>query len=397
MFSPVVDFVGMLTVVTYSFTKIVLNITTPLLLLLAPFMLLVALHPTVGVRKARDYFANIAGLMVQRVALGLVLVVMLRVITGMGGAQTGGYYAASANMATMTCFAVLMERKTIMAITLRAVDGIGAAARGVGGRFSQDPFNAHHELDGNGLVANKAAQARVAVRAGVGGFIAGAWAGGIAKGASSARRAIRDEGGLLRVRQRRRGFKMAQTALQVSKGMRERYDEHLMKDANAQAVIERMNDARPGQEEYLASLAAYDAIKAVEQEGRRGAYKIDPSTGQRVMRPKAPARIDVTDKRTIRRVVRAADARSEYVRTQNKLLDGYEYDAGAGSDLAEEAGRARAKWESASAEAAGGKRMRRREVRRVIEESSELVRRQDEILRERAAKRERDKKRAEGR
>lgn len=397
MFSPVVAFVGMLTVVTYSFTKIVLNITTPLLLLLAPFMLLVALHPTVGVRKARDYFANIMGLMVQRVALGLVLIVMLRVITGMGGAQAGGSYAAGAIMAIMTCFAVLMERKTIMAITLRAVDGIGAAARGVGGRFSQDPFNAHHELDGNGLVANKAAQARVAVRAGVGGFIAGTWAGGIAKGASSARSAIRDEGGLLRIRQRRRGFKTVQTALQVSKGMRERYDEHLMKDANAQAVIERMNDARPGQEEYLASLAAYDAIKAVEQEGRRGAYKIDPSTGKRVMRPKAPARIDVTDKRTIRRVVRAADARSEYVRTQNKLLDGYEYDTGAGSDLAEKAGRARAKWESASAEAIGGKRMRRREVRRVIEESSELVRRQDEILRERAAKRERDKKRAEGR
>lgn len=77
----VIALVGAFTVIVFSLAKIQVTFITALMLLLAPFVMLIAVHPVFGRVQLKKWFGTIVGLMVKRVFLLLLLCVMLRLIT----------------------------------------------------------------------------------------------------------------------------------------------------------------------------------------------------------------------------------------------------------------------------------------------------------------------------
>lgn len=317
VFAPVVAIAGSVTVVAYSVAKITVTFTAALMLLLLPFMLLVALHPTVGWRKFTMYAGNVAGLMIQRVILGMMLAVMLRILVTAGNSGVGG--GASMLFALIVCVLFMMERRTILNVTGELAAGLGGVG-GVGAGLVRDPFQVRST--GTGFIANKAQQARVAVVSAAGGFVAGTVSarGDVREGLREAGSAMSREGKQLFFRQRRRGFAALQTAEQVSSSVGAKYREDAMQDKHVQHIVGDQYRKTREYREYEQLLDAWNELSGRVLADGDGQYKL--VDGERRYRPEPPKRSDVLADRSVRRTVMlAAKDRRSYVESQNAGVD----------------------------------------------------------------------------
>lgn len=399
MFAPVVAIAGSVTVVAYSVAKITVTFTAALMLLLLPFMLLIALHPTVGWRKFTMYAGNVVGLMIQRVILGMMLAVMLRILVTAGNSGTGG--GAGMLFALIVCVLFMMERRTILNVTGELAEGLGGVG-GVGAGFVRDPFSTRST--GTGFIANKMQQARVAAVSATGGFIAGTVSarGDVREGLREAGDAMKREGKQLFFRQRRRGFAALQTAEQVSKNVGDKYREDAMQDKHVQHIVGDQYEKTSEYQEYKRLLSAWNELSGRVLADGDGQYKL--VGGERQYKPVPPQRSDVLGDRKMRRMVtRAAKDRREYVESQNAGVDAVRSKQDMNRDTVdvdvESVASSAAAMRAHNAALNEGRRVSKARVRKMLEKSRADIARldaeQDRLLARDAEREARAKERAE--
>lgn len=203
--SGLVGLIGMITILSFSIAKIEITFVSTLMLLFLPIMLLIGLHPTAGRMKLKSYIGTIAGLMVQRIVIVVMLSIMLKIIIGVGTASTG--YLLVAFTTSAVCILFLMHKKEIMGMISKSFGDT------FGGTFGASVVDNPRGAVASAMplsVRNFAAQGRsaaIGVTAGaVGGYLSGRGA------AAGARQSAGIELSKLKNIQRRKGFGLAQSA-----------------------------------------------------------------------------------------------------------------------------------------------------------------------------------------
>lgn len=107
-----VSLLGMLTIVLFSFAKILISLISMLMLLFLPMMFLIGLFPGQGSYKLKGYIMQIISLMIQRVVLVAMLALLLRIITTIS--RSTDSFMAYAILTIATCIAFLAHRKEIL-------------------------------------------------------------------------------------------------------------------------------------------------------------------------------------------------------------------------------------------------------------------------------------------
>lgn len=200
LISGFVGIVGMVTIISFSIAKIEITFVSTLLLLFLPIMLLVGLHPTAGRMKLKSYIGTIAGLMLQRIVIVIMLSIMLKIVIGVGTSSTG--YLLVAFTTTAVCVIFLSKKKEILGMISKSFGetfGAGIVDNPRGAVASWMPLTARN-------YAQQGRTAAVSITAGaVGGFLSG---NGAIKGANDARRL---EVQKIKNIQRRKGYGFAQS------------------------------------------------------------------------------------------------------------------------------------------------------------------------------------------
>jgi len=132
-----VSVLGTVVVAMYSFSKIIISITSVLMLMLLPIVFLIGVFPTKR-KFVMDYFMTLLSLALQRVALMLMVSLMLMfLLTVLGAAEN--YYSVFIG-ALVILIAFLKFRKPIVDFVLK---GAGTASNAFGG-MAQGMTNTMH-------------------------------------------------------------------------------------------------------------------------------------------------------------------------------------------------------------------------------------------------------------
>lgn len=198
-----VSIMGLIVMTIYGLTKVLITFLTALMLLIMPMIFLLGLIPNAGFSKLKNYFGTLAGLMVQRVMLVLLLAMMMRTLASVTAASDG--YMMNMLGAAVLCLCFILFRKTIMDLIMKiATADAGAMISGNGVmRAAKDSvpksMTNYARLQGN-RVSSAASGA-------IGGFMVGGLAG--AKKASGESMAMETKKMLNR--QRTQGFGLGQS------------------------------------------------------------------------------------------------------------------------------------------------------------------------------------------
>lgn len=200
LFSPVVSLVGMITIVTYSFTKIVISFVSIFMLLLLPFIFLLGLHPTIGRSKLKSYFGTLIGLFIQRIFLVILLAVFYKVLIGIALSSSGYLPVAFGTLVTCTIF--MMYKKEILGLVTK---GSNQKLGQFGGDSLIHPMGAVKNLIPRSI-KNTAYELKEGAIGTTTGFVGGYMAGGIRQAFTAANQQRTKYVDIVRNEQRFAGF-----------------------------------------------------------------------------------------------------------------------------------------------------------------------------------------------
>lgn len=233
--SGIMALFGFVTVVVYSFTKIVITCTIVIMLLILPIMFLLGIHPTKGRLKLKSYVGTILSLMVQRVVLVLLMAVMFRVVIGFSGAS--GNFFINFVAAIVSCIVFLRIRKQILGAIMNQVTS--KMGQNIGGAFTSDPskWAKDKAIKPGGYVSNKLAVVRTGATAIATGGIAGFVSGGFEGMKHSIKETQKVEIQKLKNIQRRRGFRGLQLVTEGYKSGKDSVISETLKDDQTKVFL----------------------------------------------------------------------------------------------------------------------------------------------------------------
>lgn len=316
--SPVVALFGSITIVVYAITKVIISLTTVVMLLFLPLIFLVGIHPTMGRMKLKAYVGTIVGLMLQRVVLVMMMAVMLRVVIGF--TTSSGNYFLNSIAAIIACIAFLMMRKQVLDLVFSSISSKMGAP--IGGQYVSDPTKWHKEkiMKPNGFIANKSAIAFKGAESIAAGSIAGFVTGGRAGMVKSAKETYGIERTNLVNMQRRKGYKGLQTVTEAANaGKREAQSEIYGTREGKQKQAEVLKDSKPYQD-YEIEKSKYEDFDADEHIERGTKYKVNDK-GQRFDKPIAPKLATRDNFATSRKIKQMIDLEAQMANKRNKTGD----------------------------------------------------------------------------
>lgn len=210
----ITSIVGLVTITSFSITKITITLVTTFMLIFLPFAFLIGLHPTAGRGKLRNYISTIIGLMIKRIMIVALLAVMFRLVTSTANSAQGSYVLISL-VTIVVCLVFMKFRKMFMSMIDQSIDsGIGQQ---YGKESANNPKSLMNKLPKS--VRNYAEQGSVMTS----GIVAGAIGGYLSGNGmiNSAKKAANYEKDRILNLQRRRGYGWAQSTVIAAEAGRE--------------------------------------------------------------------------------------------------------------------------------------------------------------------------------
>lgn len=242
---------GAVTIIAYSFTKLVISFTTTVMLMFLPLFLLMGLHPTVGRGKLKQYFGTLLGLIFQRIVLVVLLAVMLRLLTAVA-LSTDNYFISTFTTVAV-CVIFMIYRKEILDQIFNSVASMTGGA--IGQRFLENPMQTMKESVGQGnnpgYISNKLQAVKAGSVGAAGGFIGGMAMGQRGKELfDSANETRKERSNQMKARQRSSGIGGLQSIEQgVGIGKREAEKEFQKSDSRTSAYDAALHKNRANQSE----------------------------------------------------------------------------------------------------------------------------------------------------
>ncbi len=273
--SMIVALFGSVTIIAYSFTKIVITLVSVLMLIFLPFVFLLGLFPTKR-KFVKDYLLTILAMSIQRIALVLVLSLFLFFL--LSALQGATNYLSVFLTAIIFCTIFMKFRKPILNYAMSA-GGAGSNS------FSNFASKASHwgtgmlGLDGvqaldqswnqtsravNGMIAPRSLsdyieRKKSAVRYGTSGAVAGALTGqGIKKGwetAASPREEIRGRS------QRRAGFGWVENSIRTAEQVSDSIKQDSRKSSNFTDAMADLRASLPEMQKYVDEMDVFQTKK----------------------------------------------------------------------------------------------------------------------------------------
>lgn len=107
--APITSFFSMVTIVAYSFQKIILSFVVVGMGIAIPFVFLLGLFPSMRI-LIKNFFGNLIGLIIQQVLLVGMLAVLMKVLTAFGNSTSNIFLAML--LVVATCLIFLFNRKS---------------------------------------------------------------------------------------------------------------------------------------------------------------------------------------------------------------------------------------------------------------------------------------------
>lgn len=282
MVSGIVAIVGAVAVIVYSFAKIQISFVVVLMLIIAPVMFLMGIHPTAGRMKLKSYAGTIMGLIIQRIVLVLLLAIMFRVLSGMGSVSTD--YFLTALMSVIICIAFIMLRKPVLDMVFSGISGSMGGA--VGAQFISNPARfAGQQIGSPSFIRNRVQQAKSVVGSVATGAVSGVITGnGLRK---SMGQSIQSEMTLLKNKQRRQGYGPLDTIVESGRRGKESAKRELDKDVYVEKVRSDVKRKSQPYQDYEKAMEMYESLEEKIQFDQK--VRVDPKTGLVIPKPVMPS------------------------------------------------------------------------------------------------------------
>lgn len=276
--SAIVSILGLIVMTIYGLTKVIITFLTALMLLVLPIIFLIGLIPNAGLGKLKHYFGTLAGLMIQRIMLVLLLAMMLKTLSAVTAASDG--YMMNMMGAAVLCICFILFRKTIMDLIMKiatADSGAMVTGRGVMGA-ARDALPK--------TVVNRAKLQGNRVSAAASGAIGGYLVGGVKGASDGAKSSVKMETKKMLNKQRTEGFGLGQSASFAADSAAQSAVQDLRKAPNKGAVQEKVGNAL----QEGVDKASADGESTIEKRAPRGEVDVDkmnPSRDAKGGMPKA--------------------------------------------------------------------------------------------------------------
>lgn len=173
--------IGLVAIVLFAMTKLILTFTSIILLMMLPIMLLIGAFPNMGRTQLKGYVGTLISLMYQRIILVTLLALMLRITVSFAAAMSSPIMASFMTLVLSSLF--IMKRKDLLKLAHADVQkSMGSHFTSAFARDEDAGFKKFRDSLPRGVQnyydRNQAAR-RGMVAGAVGGFMAGGRAGAV--------------------------------------------------------------------------------------------------------------------------------------------------------------------------------------------------------------------------